>query len=307
WETVTVYGCDTYNQWVRIDLNVKTRYLRLEVADQGANFSQIAIDAYSPRGFAAYGEAIRAAERKTAEQKERLRLAREEALQRPLIEMEPYGTLSLVDEVDVAGDGSAHLFAENPAGASRVETILGRPARVLNKLENEVPVISYRLGQHKLLRPGAAYVVVVDYPEDKPRSMIIANTGNETIRGFHTGNTLGDAMHPKYVDNLNESVTLPLSGQWESWSLLTQLHDRFPEIGGLRGPKPRPLTPEDGFTVSIRSSPTTNTRAAKDRRGSGIKRVPNPSPATMPIPTQNGLKPAMPTSPIPTPPRRGDR
>lgn len=251
WKTLTVYDCGTYKQWVRIDLNVESRYLRLELPEGGANFSQIALDAYSPRGFETYQEGIRAAEREAAEKEERLRLAREEALRRPLIEMEPYGLLSLVDEVDVSGDGSEHLFTESPAGASRIETLLGRPARVLNKLENEVPVISYRIGQNKLLRAGGTYVVVVDYPEDQPRSMIISSTGNETNRGFHTGNTLGDAMHPKYVNNLNESVNLPLSGKWETWSLLTQLHDRFPEAGGLRGPKSRSLTPEDGFTVSI--------------------------------------------------------
>ena len=93
----------------------------------------------------------------------------------------------------------------------------------------------------KLLRPGGVYVLAVDYPEDAPRSMVVINTGNETSRGFHTGPTLGDALHAKYVNNLAESIDVPLSGKWETWSLLFRLHDRFPEKGLVRGPKPRPL------------------------------------------------------------------
>lgn len=251
WSEVAVYDCGRFNAWVRIELGVETQYLRLVATGGGANFAQIALDAYSPAGFVAFLEEQAEAERLAAERAEQIRLAREEALQRPIIEMAPYGKLSLVDEVDVAGEGADHMFEELPEGASRVETILGRPARVLNKLENEVPVISYRLGRGKLLRPNGHYVVVIDYPEDKPRSMIVANTGNETIRGFHTGLTVGDALEPKYIQNFCESLDIPLSGQWETWSLLTQLHDRFPERGGLRGPRVRPVTAEEGFTVSI--------------------------------------------------------
>ena len=68
---------------------------------------------------------------------------------------------------------------------------------------------------------------------------------------FHTGTTLGDAFHAKYVNNLAESIDVPLSGKWETWSLLFRLHDRFPEKGLVRGPKPRPLEPEDGFDVTV--------------------------------------------------------
>ncbi len=117
-----------------------------------------------------------------------------------------------------------------------MQSILGRDARVLSKTEGEAAYFSYRIGQMKLLRPGAVYVLTVDYPEDAPRSMVVINTGNETSRGFHTGLTVGDALHAKYVNNLCESFDVPLSGRWETWSLLLRLHDRFPERGLVRGP-----------------------------------------------------------------------
>ena len=106
-------------------------------------------------------------------------------------------------------------------------------------------------------------MLAVDYPEDAPRSMVVINTGNETSRGFHTGGALGDAMHPKYVNNCVESLDVPLSGKWETWTLLFRLHDRFPEKGLVRGSSPAPLTPEDGFDVTIAQFSAENIRCRK--------------------------------------------
>ena len=178
--------------------------------------------------------------------------AREEALKRPLVEMEPYGTLSLVDEIDLGAKDPGHMFRPDGENGPTILEILGRKCRILPKTENESTHFTVRMGQGKLLRPGAAYVLVVDYPEDASRSMTVLNTGNESSIGFHTGLALGDAMHPKYVDNRLESLDLPLSGKWEEWALLFHLHDRFPEKGLVRGSdRPRTLTPEDGFDVTI--------------------------------------------------------
>ena len=169
-----------------------------------------------------------------------------------LVELAPFGTLSLVDEVDCGADDPGHQARFDPAGASRKQTVLGRPCRVLAPTAGECAAMCFRIGARKLLRPGAAYVLAVEYPEDAPRSMAVINTGCETSRGFHTGAALGDAMHPKYVDNFVESLDLPLSGKWEQWTELFRLHDRFPEKGLARGTsRPRPLTPEDGFDVTI--------------------------------------------------------
>jgi len=249
WTEVATYDCGTYLAWAEVELDVTTRYLRITRKTPGANFSEIAVYEYSDEAFQALQQRKAEEARREAQRQAELRRAREEALRRPLVEMVPYGTLSLVDQIDCSADGAEHGFSEAPAGASKVETILGRKARVLPPTKEEAAYFSYRIGRMKLLRPGGVYVLAVEYPEDATRSMVVINTGNETSRGFHTGATLGDAFHAKYVNNLPESIDVPLSGRWETWSLLFRLHDRFPEKGLVRGPKPRPLGPEDGFDV----------------------------------------------------------
>ena len=137
----------------------------------------------------------------------------------------------------------------------------------------------------KLLRPGGVYVLAVDYPEDVPRSMIVFNGGNETSRGFHTGATVGDALHAKYVNNLPESINVPLSGKWETWSLLFRLHDRFPEKGLRRGAEPRELAPSDGFDVAIAQFSASNDPLSQGAAVSHIRlyEVVNPDQIAQPI------------------------
>lgn len=285
WKEVADYDCGAYLKWVEIKLDVTARYLRITRKTPGANFSEIAVYEYSDE---AYQELLaRQAEeaRRQAEREAALAKAREEALRRPLIEMPPYGTLSLVDEIDCAQESPDHLFAQSPEKASHVETILGRQARVLAKQDGQASYFSYRIGKMKLLRPGAAYVLAVDYPEDAPRSMVIINTGNETSRGLHTGTTVGDALHAKYVNSLVESIDVPLSGKWETWSLLLRLHDRFPQRGLVRGPKPRPLTPEDGFDVTIAQFSAKNCPMSQGAAVSYIRlyEVVDPDKLTQPL------------------------
>lgn len=252
WQEVTTFDCKRYKSWASIPLDITTRYLMLELKSAGAIFNEIVLDAYSSRGWEAVKLAKAEAERKDAERASALKLAREEALKRPLTELAPFGTLSLVDEVDCGAADPGHTMRCDPGNAVQKETILGRPCRVLAHTTGECAYMSFRLGYRKLLRPGAAYVLAVEYPEDAPRSMVVINTGNETSRGFHTGTALGDAFHPKYVDNHVESLDMPLSGKWENWTLLFRLHDRFPEKGLVRGSNiPRTLSPEDGFDVTI--------------------------------------------------------
>lgn len=252
WELLADYGCDAYQQWKTFPVGRETRYLRINLLDAGAIFTEIALDAYSPAGWQAIAEAKAEKERMDGERKLALEKAREEALKRPLVEMAPYGTLSLVDEVDLGAEDPGHLLQPDAGNPPKLVEILGRKCRVLSKTEKESTHFTVRMGKNKLLRPGAAYVLVVEYPEDAPRSMTVINTGNESSLGFHTGLALGDALHPKYVDNRSESLDLPLSGKWEEWSLLFRLHDRFPEKGLVRGSdRPRSLTPEDGFDVTI--------------------------------------------------------
>ncbi|KAF0094598.1 MAG: hypothetical protein E1N59_1903 [Puniceicoccaceae bacterium 5H] len=164
----------------------------------------------------------------------------------------PAEHLTLIDEVSCGEPDEQHRFQDYPAGISQTETILGRPARTLPNDRGDVKYFAYRLGEGKGLQAGQAYLLEVDYPEDAPRTIFVLNRGCETQRGFHTGQTVGDALHGPYVFSNPESLALPLSDQWQTFRMAFHLHDRFP---GIPQPKtteyPRPMTPEDGFWVLI--------------------------------------------------------
>lgn len=251
WREAATYDCAAYLKWAEIKLDATTRYIRITRKTPGANFSEIAVYEYTDEAHRAMLAERAAAAQREAERQAALQRARDEALRRPLVEMAPYGTLSLVEQIDCGAEPPGQFYVEGPSGASRVQTILGRQARVVAPIPGAASYFGYRVGRRRLLRPGAAYVLAVDYPEDAPRSMVVINTGNETARGFHTGPTVGDALHAKYVNSLAESIDVPLSGKWETWSLLFRLHDRFPAGGLVRGAVPRTLTPEDGFDLVI--------------------------------------------------------
>ena len=271
WTELHTYDCGKYKQWIRLPMDVTTRYVQLTRRTPGANFSEVALYAYTPEAYQAMLER-KAAEAEARKKREaELAKAMEEMRKRPLIDVgEPFGKLYLVDEINCAEEASEHDFVEDPPGASEVQTILGKPCRVLRKTAGEAALFSYRIGRMKLLRPHAAYVLSVEYPEDAPRTVIVRNGGNETSRGFHTGATFGDALHPKYVNNVNESLDVPLSGQYESWNQFFNLHDRFPDGEFPRGDKERPLAPEDGFRVTIAQFSARNIPASQ---GAAVSRI----------------------------------
>ncbi|QRK04829.1 hypothetical protein JQX13_32005 [Archangium violaceum] len=163
-----------------------------------------------------------------------------------------FGTLKLIDEVNCGVSSDPHAFQEFPTNASRIETVLGRPVRVL---PNDTPgrkYFAYRVGYGKGLVAGKAYVLSVEYPDDVPRTMIIANNGAEYTRAFHTGNTVGDALLPPYVNPNPESLDLPQTGTFQTWQSLFHLHDRYPSIKRPRDTEfPRDLTPADGLWVIV--------------------------------------------------------
>jgi len=248
WQEIAVVSTERFQSWVAIPVDRPCRYLRFSRLDAGANVAEIAVDEYTPSGLADLD-----ARRKAAREREAaLQAAEEEARRRPKVDLgPPFGELSLVDEIDCAGEPASHGFSESPPGVSEVRDILGRRCRVLRPLPDQAGYIAYRLGRFKLLRPGASYLLVIDYPEDAPRHWIVINGGCETRLGFHTGSTLPDALHAKYVNALPESVRLPLAGEYRQWKMLFRLHDRFPELGIPRGEAERPLLPEDGFPIII--------------------------------------------------------
>ena len=62
------------------------------------------------------------------------------------LDLPPFGTVRVLDAIDCATE-EAHGFAEYPEGASRVETILGRPCRVMPVQATDSSFLSYRLGR----------------------------------------------------------------------------------------------------------------------------------------------------------------
>lgn len=271
WTPITTYDGGKYQQWAEIPLNVKTRYLRVEVKDGGANSGELALYGYSDVGWQTYQKQKVAAATAAAEKAAAIEKARAEVANRPIVNIAPFGKLSLVDEVDLGAENPGHLFSQSPANSSHVETILGQKARVISKTEGEAAYFSIRLGQYKLLKPGGQYVLSVEYPEDAARTVIVRNGGNETSRGFHTGRALGDALHPKYVNNLNESINLPLSQKYQTWQTYFSLHDRFPENGAPRDAGARALLPDDGFPVTIAQYSAENIPASQGAAVSKIR------------------------------------
>lgn len=185
----------------------------------------------------------------------------------------PFGGLRLVEEIDCGGPVAAQDFVEMPAGASKVETILEKPTRVLPNV-GEARYFAYRIGKNKDLKPGASYVLSVEFPEDKSRSMFIVNRGAEMVRGLRTGQALGDVIFT-YTNNNSESLKIPLSGKSETWKVLFNLHDHFFELGMKSGKAGgegvgRIGKPNDGFWVAIAQSKADNNPVSA---GAAVSRI----------------------------------
>ena len=115
-----------------------------------------------------------------------------------------FGKTKLIDYIDCSLKNS--LFQEYPAGASHVDDILGRKCRVMPIQEGEGSFFGYRIGKGKGLVANKAYVLLVEFPEDVARSVIINNGATEAKRGFYTGRSLGDAWSAKYVEPISKRL-----------------------------------------------------------------------------------------------------
>lgn len=158
--------------------------------------------------------------------------------------------LTLIDEVDLGAETPGHRFEAYPnEGIVKRTSLWGRRALTLpNDTDAPDRYVAVRLGEGKGLKASVQYVLQVEYPEDVARSMVIFNTGNETTRGFHTGAAVGDALRMPYVWGNAESLNIPLSGKWETWTSVFELHQRY--SSQKRQSKPT-LSPPDGFTVVL--------------------------------------------------------
>ena len=164
--------------------------------------------------------------------------------------------LSLVVEVDLAAVEPTWVYSSTGA-SHEVQSLLGSESRVIPPSSGWT-AISYTVGAGLGLEAGRNYVLELEYPEDVARSMFIINRGAETMRGFHTGGAIGDALGG-YTHPNPESLSLPLSGDYAVWRQFFTLHDRYPdaEWGG------RALVPEAGIPVVLISlSETQNPLSA---------------------------------------------
>lgn len=176
----------------------------------------------------------------------------------------PFGRLPLVDEVVCGQAADSARYAEEPAGAAVVQTILGRACRVLpSGPQRKGPAyFAYRIGRGKGLRSGEAYVLALDYPEDTARTWHVVNRGCEAFSGFTTGAAVGDSLHG-YVGSNPESLRAPLAGGYRTWRQLFFLFDRFHGVKRVRDEPKRPDTPADGFEVVVmRPDPGDDPRSA---------------------------------------------
>ena len=89
------------------------------------------------------------------------------------VTLAPFGEVKLIDEVDCTK--SDHRFEDYPKGASRVETIAGKSCRLIEVQAEKSSFLNWRIGEGKSLKPNGAYVLVIEYPDDKPRDYYIRN------------------------------------------------------------------------------------------------------------------------------------
>ena len=161
------------------------------------------------------------------------------------IKLPVYGECTIVDSIDCSKED--HRFADFPAGASRVETILGKPCRVLDVQPETASWVDWRLGEGKNLRPNGAYVVVIEYPDDEPRAFHVRNYGNNSRRSFYTGQSNGDAFEGPIVHHKPESLKIPQSGRFQTWSSLTFLGVKAAQ----RNDKGQMDIATEGFEIAI--------------------------------------------------------
>ncbi|HMB01873.1 MAG TPA: lipoprotein, partial [Spirochaetota bacterium] len=165
----------------------------------------------------------------------------------------PYGRLELIDQIFPAEDTN-HAFKESKPGISKIKTILQRKCRVIENKHDQGHYFAYLIAKNKGLKAGRAYLLSVEYPEDKPRRMLMINRGGEVQEALYTGEALGDDMY-NFTQNNVASYDVPLSGKYEKFQTVFFLNDRFAGAvmprDGDKNVNERPYGPRDGFWVVI--------------------------------------------------------
>ncbi|MBR1609566.1 MAG: hypothetical protein IJ678_08140 [Kiritimatiellae bacterium] len=138
--------------------------------------------------------------------------------------LEEFGELTLVDSIECAGD-STHMWRDYPAGRSFVTNILGEACVAMRHVSTSETSngaessswVGWRIGKGKGIVPSDPYVLVIEYPDDAPRSATVMNFGTWTHHGFATGFAVPDCMSPPYVAQILETYGIPLSGEFRQF------------------------------------------------------------------------------------------
>ena len=170
--------------------------------------------------------------------------------------LQPFGEVKVVDEIDCTK--ADHRFADSPKDASKVVDVAGRKCRTLAVQQGKSSYLTWRVGEGKGLKPNGAYVLVIEYPDDKPRSFFVRNYGNNSRRSFYTGAATGDAFEGPIVQHKPESLKIPQSGKYELWTSLTylglkasNLRDLDQKKADAQGVKRQLDIATDGFDVVV--------------------------------------------------------
>lgn len=276
WREILMEDGVGINTWkYHNDLNARTRYLRVVKEEPGGAFGEMLVYEYTP-------EAAKAAVKKGEmldREKQMMEAAQKDTSIRPQVETGTlFGKLPLVDEINAGEEPGGRTFLEHPQGASKVATILGTKNRVIPNEQKEASYFAYRVGEGKLLQPGKAYLLTVEFPEDEPRTFSIINRGGDLVRGIQTGQSLGDSIFGYTSTNL-ESLNIPLSKKVEVFQQLFWLNDKYADVQAKRGDdSERSFSPVRGFPVIVAQWPSRQTPISKGAAVSRIRLFEVPDP-----------------------------
>ncbi len=260
WQPVLTEDGVGFKTWKPHEFLHTTRYLRITKAQPDGVFGELLVWEQTAQQHQAMLDRAAMLEKANQEKQKRLMVDAGEL----------FGKLPLIQEI-IAGQESQDTqveFSQSTPTASSVTTIYDQSVRVMPHGDKPA-FFAYRMGRFKLLEPGKAYLLTVDFPEDAPRNFAIANRGGEFSHGIYTGQALGDVIFT-YTNNNVESINVPLSGKMRTFQQLFYLSDRTGDVQLLRAKKPRLNEAEDGFWVVFSVSDKKN---APMSAGAAIGRI----------------------------------
>lgn len=192
--------------------------------------------------------------------------------------LEQYGEVTLVDSIDCAIDAT-HMRRDYPTGRSFVTNILGEACVAMRHVaKGETPLgaecsayLAWRVGRASGIVPNDPYVLVIEYPDDAPRSATVMNFGTWTHHGFATGFAVPDSMSPPYVAQVLESYAIPLSNRFLQFKEVMFPMQRCQQVeSAIKDGAALFDLPENGFDVVFALFPQED---STDSAGVAVKSI----------------------------------